>query len=139
MLFFFFFFLFFCLCCPLKIPKSPFRPAARGFPTVWNLLFLHDSLPRTGLHLELFCLTFCLYILSYLLSKRMGFLSGAWCPLPAFRSCSVEVAQHSNDLLMNLWGRKWSPCLIPSPCLERRAWFPFNPCSPTWVGNLEIF
>ena len=37
---------------------------------------------------------------------------GAWCPLPAFRSCFVEVAQHSNDLLMNLWGRKWSPCLI---------------------------
>ena len=33
---------------------------------------------------------------------------GAWCPLPAFRSYSVEAAQHSNDLLMNLWGRKWS-------------------------------
>ena len=31
---------------------------------------------------------------------------GAWCPLLAFRSCSVEVAQHSNDLLMNLWGGK---------------------------------
>ena len=29
----------------------------------------------------------------------------AWCPLPAFRSCFVEVTQHSNDLLMNLWGR----------------------------------
>ena len=25
----------------------------------------------------------------------------------------MEVAQHSNDLLMNLWGRKWSPCPIP--------------------------
>ena len=40
---------------------------------------------------------------------------GAWCPPPAFRSCFVEVAQHSNDLLMNLWGRKWSPCPIPLP------------------------
>ena len=38
---------------------------------------------------------------------------GACCPLPAFRSCFVGVAQHSNDLLMNLWGRKWSPCPIP--------------------------
>ena len=37
---------------------------------------------------------------------------GTWCPPPTFRSCFVEVAQHSNDLLMNLWGRKWSPCLI---------------------------
>ena len=27
---------------------------------------------------------------------------GAWCPLPVFRSFFVEVAQHSNDLLMNL-------------------------------------
>ncbi|KAB0384401.1 hypothetical protein FD755_006318, partial [Muntiacus reevesi] len=30
---------------------------------------------------------------------------GAWCPLPAFRSCFVEVSQHSGDLLMNFWGR----------------------------------
>ena len=40
---------------------------------------------------------------------------GAWCPLPTFRSCSVEVAQHSNDLLMNLWGRKWCPWPISPP------------------------
>ena len=40
---------------------------------------------------------------------------GAWCPPPAFRSCFVKVAQHSDDLLMNLWGRKWSPCPIPLP------------------------
>ena len=40
---------------------------------------------------------------------------GAWCPLPAFRSCFVEVVQHSNDLLMNWWGRKWSlrPITLP--------------------------
>ena len=40
---------------------------------------------------------------------------GAWCPLPAFRSCFMEVAQHSNDLLMNLWGTKWFPHPIPLP------------------------
>ena len=40
---------------------------------------------------------------------------GAWCPPPAFRSCFVEFVQHSNDLLMNLWGRKWSPHPIPLP------------------------
>ena len=27
---------------------------------------------------------------------------GVWCPLPAFTSCFVEVAPHSNDLLVNL-------------------------------------
>ena len=46
--------------------------------------------------------------------KWAAFL-GAWCPSPAFRSCSVEVAQHSNDLLMILWGRKWLPHPIPLP------------------------
>ena len=40
---------------------------------------------------------------------------GAWCPLPAFRSCFVEFAQRWNVLLMNLWGRKWSPRPIPPP------------------------
>ena len=40
---------------------------------------------------------------------------GAWCPLPVFRSCFVVFAQHSNDLSMNLSGRKWSPCPIPPP------------------------
>ena len=37
--------------------------------------------------------------------REWAALLGAWCPPPAFRSCSVEVAQHSNDFLMNLWGR----------------------------------
>ena len=44
---------------------------------------------------------------------------GAWCPPPAFRSCFVEFAQHSNDLSMNLWGRKWSPHPIPPPSQDR--------------------
>ena len=43
-----------------------------------------------------------------------AFLSG-WCPLPAFRSCFMEFVQHSNDFLMNLWGRKWSPHPVPLP------------------------
>ena len=39
--------------------------------------------------------------------------------MPAFRSCFVKVSQHSNDLLMILWGRKWSPYSIPPPsCLS---------------------
>ena len=43
--------------------------------------------------------------------QRVAFL-GAWCPLPAFRSCFVEFSQRLNVLLMNLWGRKWSPVLF---------------------------
>ena len=60
------------------------------------------------------------YILSYLLSKRMGCLSG-W----LVSSASVQklfcgsCSQHSNDLLMNLWGRKWSPHPVPPVCRSR--------------------
>ena len=54
-----------------------------------------------------------------------AFLDG-WCPLPVFRSCFVVFAQHSNDLLMNLWGRKWSPHSYSSAILGRPSridWF----------------
>ena len=37
---------------------------------------------------------------------------GAWCPLPAFRSCFVEVAQHSNDLLWICGGESVLPVLF---------------------------
>ena len=47
---------------------------------------------------------------------------GAWCPLPAFRSCFVEFTQRLNVLLMNLWGRKWSPRPIPLPSSPFLTW-----------------
>ena len=47
--------------------------------------------------------------------REWAALLGAWCPLPVFRSCFVEVAQHSNDLLMNLCGRKRFLHPIPLP------------------------
>ena len=58
---------------------------------------------------------FVFYIFSYLLLKTMGCFSGFLIPLPAFRSCFVEFTQCLNVLLMNLWGRKWSPHPIPPP------------------------
>ena len=76
------------------------------FTTYWV------SIPNSFVSLFIF------YILSYLLSKTMGCLSGAWCPPPVSRSCFVEFSQCPNDLLMNLWGRKWfpHPIPLPSPC-----------------------
>ena len=52
---------------------------------------------------------------SYLLSKTWVAFLGAWCPLPAFRSCFVEFTRCLNVLLMNLWGRKCSPHPTPPP------------------------
>ena len=39
--------------------------------------------------------------------KQWAAFLGAWCPLLTFRSCFAEFAQRSNDLSMNLCGRKW--------------------------------
>ena len=55
-----------------------------------------------------------LYFFSLLSKSWVAFL-GAWCPLPAFRSCFVEFTRHLNALLMNLWGRKCSPHRTPPP------------------------
>ena len=97
------------LCCP-QIPKLPTDPPMRGFPTVWKP---PSRLPPQdgSLSLTLFSL-FVFYILSFLILKRMCALSGCLTPSGAFRSCFVEVAQHSNDLLMNLWGESGLPVLF---------------------------
>ena len=60
----FFFFLLDML--PSEIPKLPTDPLVRGFPGVWKHLLLHDSLPRMGVHPQLFCLSF--YLLYFVLS-----------------------------------------------------------------------
>ena len=56
---------------PSEIPKLPTDPLVRGFPAVWKLLLLHDRSPSLTL-----VSLFVFYILSYLLSKKMGYLSG---------------------------------------------------------------
>ena len=57
------------------------------------------------------------YLFNLLFSFRREWAAflGAWCPPPAFRNCFVEVAQCSDDLLMKLSGRIWSPSPIPLP------------------------
>ena len=45
----------------------------------------------------------------------MGCLSGSLMSSASIQKLFVEFAQLSNVLLMNLWGRKWSPHPIPLP------------------------
>ena len=87
---------------PSEIPKLPTDPPMRGFPGVWKLSLLHNSSLGWVSVPNSFVSLFVFYILSYLLSKECAAFLGVWCPLPVFRSYLVEVAQHSNDLLMNL-------------------------------------
>ena len=108
----FFFFFPFQLCCLLRFQNSPHTHLWDGFLLCQNFSFTTPSQDRSP------SLTLLPLFLSFLFCPTsfrrecVAFL-GAWCPPPVFRSCFVEVAQHLNDLLMNLSGRKWSPCPIP--------------------------
>ena len=99
-----------------EVPRLTTDSPGTVFPGVWKLLsFLRlpswDGSPSLPL-LPLF-LSFIFFPTSF--QRQWAAFLGAWCPLPAFRSCFVEFTQCSNVLLMNLLGRKWSPCRIPLP------------------------
>ena len=87
--------------------KTPYRPASERVS--WYL----ETSPPSRFHpqdgspsLTLLSLFLCFIFSPASFPREWAAFLGAWCPPPAFRSCSVEVAQHSNDLLLNLWGRK---------------------------------
>ena len=61
---------------PSEIPKLPTDPPVKGFPGVWKLLLFYDSLPGWVSIPNSFVSLFIFYVLSYLLSKTMGCLSG---------------------------------------------------------------
>ena len=82
-------------CCLEITPLSWFPPQDRSLSITLLSLFLSF----------IFCPT------SFW--RQWAAFLDAWYPPTASESCFVEVAQHSNDLLMNLWGRKWSPRPIP--------------------------
>ena len=83
---------------------------------------------------------FIFYIFPTCFWRQWSAFLGAWCPLPAFRSCFVEFTQCWNVLLMNLWERKWSPCPIPPPSsnIPLIVWFniKFKNSSMFNVANL---
>ena len=62
---------------PSVLPRLGTDSAVRRFPGVRKLLSFSDSLPGTELRPSLFCLLFCLFIFSYLLSKTWVAFLGA--------------------------------------------------------------
>ena len=96
--------------------KTPHRPA--GERVSFCLETSSPQLPPQGWSPSLTLLSLFLSFIFYSTSFRREWAAflGAWCPPSVFRSCFVEVAQRSNDLLMNLWRIKWSlhPILLLS-------------------------
>ena len=108
---------------PSMLPRLATDSAGRVFPGVWKHLFLRfpsqdgaPSPPPLSLFPSFIFFPTCFW-------RQWSAFLVAWCPLPTFRSCFVEFAQCWNVLLMNLWGRKWSPRPIPPPssiCLQMK-------------------
>ena len=96
--------------------KTPHRPAGERVSWCLETSPLLQLPPQDGsVSLTLMSLFLSFIFCPTSFQRQWATFLGAWYPLPAFRSYFVEFAQHSNNLSMNLWGRKWSPPLIPPP------------------------
>ena len=106
----------------LQDSKTPHRPA--GERVSWCLKTFPPS--RLQPQERSLSLTLLSLFLSFIFCptsfwKEWAAFLVAWCPPPAFRSCFAEVAQHSNDLLMNLW-RKIVVSLSYSSAIFPKIW-----------------
>ena len=110
-----FIYFFSLLCCPLCFQSSAQILQWEGFLVFGNFSLFKTPFPGRNSIPPSFVSFFVFYIFSYLLLKSWVAFLGAWCPLPAFRSCFVEFTRRLNALSMNLWGRKCSPRPTPLP------------------------
>ena len=104
------------LCCLLWFQGSPQTRQWECFLVFGNIFLFKTPFPGWSSVPTSFVSFFCLlYFFPTSFWRQWAAFLGAWCPLPAFRSCFVKFTQHLNVLLMNFWGRKWSPHPIPPP------------------------
>ena len=104
------------LCCPMRFQGSPQTRQWECFLVCGNLsLFLRLPSQYGSLSLSILPLFLSFTFFPTFFWIQWAAFLGAWCPLPAFRSCFVEFTRRLNVLLMNLLGRKWSPRPIPLP------------------------
>ena len=111
-------YLFFLLVMlPSVVPRFATDSAVRVFPGVWKVLSFLRLTSRDRAPSLLFCLSF--YLLYFFLPPFEDNGLPFWVPDVLCQHSEVfffvEFAWHSNVLLMNLWGRKWSLCPIPPP------------------------
>ena len=122
----FFFFYSSQLCCLLRFQNSPQTHLWEGFLLCGNFSSFMTPSPGELSIPNSFVSRFVFYILSYILSKRMGCLSGY-----LESSASVQKLYCGNCSAFK-WsfeefvGRKWSPCPIPSYIFIHPAIFCFG-------------
>ena len=99
---------------PSVLPRLATDSAGRVLPGVWKLLFKTPFLGQISVPTS-FVSLFIFYVFSYLLSKTMGCFSGCLMSSASIQKLVCGIYSILNVLLMNLWGRKWSPRPIPPP------------------------
>ena len=112
------FYLFPWLCCPLSFQNSPQTCLGEGFLLCGNFSSMTPSPGWVSISNSFVSL----FVLDFVPPPFKENGLPYWVPPPEFRSF-VEFAQHSNDLLMNLWGRKQSSHPIPSPSWDHPPFF----------------
>ena len=109
----FLFFFFFKLLCLLRFQSSALTRTLRGLPIVETSFTTASpewvSVPKS--FDSLFVFIFC----STSFQRDWFAFLGIRGPPPVFGSCFVEIAPQVDELLMYLWGRKWSPSPVPPP------------------------
>ena len=131
------------LCCPLRFPTDP---PVRGFPTVWKLLLLPTPSPGQVSVANSFVSFFVFCILSYLLSKRLGCLSGCLVSSPSVQklfwgSCSAFKWYFDEFVEEKVVSPSYSstvsgPSLI---CLYIFLKFPFFSSLVKWLFKSVLF
>ena len=90
-------------------------------PTCERVSYSMETSPsRLPLQDRFLSLTILSIFLSFILCptsfwREWADFLGVWCPLFVFKSCFADVVQHSKDLLINFWKRKWYLHPIPPP------------------------
>ena len=113
-------FFFFSVYAALWDSKSPHWPNLWDGFLLWGNFSSFTTPYPGGISFPEFSVSLFVFIFCPTSFWRDGvaFL-GICSPLPAFRSCFVEVAPRVDNLLMYLWGRKWCSLAIPRPSWDR--------------------
>ena len=95
---------------PSQIPNFPQTHLWEGFLLSGNISFTTPSPGWVSVPNSFIFLSFIFCPTSF--RREWAAFLGAWYPLPMFRSCFVEVAQHSNDLWWICGGESGLPILF---------------------------
>ena len=92
-----------------EIPKLPTDLPVRVFPGVWKLLLYEDTLLGQISILTSFVSLFIFYILSYLLLKKMGCLSGCLMSIASIQNLFCGICSAFKCSFNEFVGEMWSP------------------------------